>query len=176
MLARLRAEVLGRRLDLAPERGGRVPRPPRIVENAAGKRDEVSVSGADDGFGLLELGDQSDRDYRHVDALLHRTGEGNLVAGADGDLLARIEAAAGNVDRRAAARFQRSRKLDRLLYVPAALDPVCSDTRIVTGRSAGKAARTASNTSSGKRIRFSKLPPYSSVRRFDSGDRNWWSK
>ena len=34
-----------------------------------------------------------------------------------------------------------------------------AETRIVTPRSAGKAARTASNTSSGKRIRFSRLPP-----------------
>ena len=38
------------------------------------------------------------------------------------------------------------------------------------------AARTAWNTSSGKRMRFSSDPPYRSSRRFDSGDRNWCSK
>jgi hypothetical protein len=40
------------------------------------------------------------------------------------------------------------------------------------GRSAGQTARQAAKTSSGKRARFSSVPPYSSVRRFVSGDRN----
>jgi hypothetical protein len=43
---------------------------------------------------------------------------------------------------------------------------------MVTGRSGGNAARTASNTSSGKRRRFSRLPPYASVLLFDKGERN----
>lgn len=43
--------------------------------------------------------------------------------------------------------------------------------RTEIGRSAGQAARTASNTCSGKRARFATLPPYSSVRAFVSGDR-----
>ena len=51
-----------------------------------------------------------------------------------------------------------------------------ADTRVHTGLSAGKAARTASNTSSGKRMRFSRLPPYSSSRRLVSGDRNSCSR
>ena len=34
-----------------------------------------------------------------------------------------------------------------------------ADTRTHTGRSAGNAARTASNTSSGKRMRWARLPP-----------------
>ena len=42
----------------------------------------------------------------------------------------------------------------------------------VIGWSAGHTARTASKTSSGKRSRFSSEPPYSSVRRLDSGERN----
>ena len=40
------------------------------------------------------------------------------------------------------------------------------------GRSAGQTARQASNTSSGKRARLSRSPPYASVRRLVSGDRN----
>ena len=51
-----------------------------------------------------------------------------------------------------------------------------ADRRTHTGRSAGNAARTASNTSSGKRMRFSRLPPYSSVRWLASGDRNSCSR
>ena len=47
-----------------------------------------------------------------------------------------------------------------------------AEIRTDIGRSSGHAARTASNTSSGKRIRFARLPPYSSVRRFVSGEMN----
>ncbi len=47
-----------------------------------------------------------------------------------------------------------------------------AEIRTVIGRSAGHTARTASNTSSGNRSRFSSDPPYSSVRRLVSGDRN----
>src|SRR3977135_2322744 len=36
-----------------------------------------------------------------------------------------------------------------------------AEIRIQTGLCAGKAARTGSKTSSGKRMRFSRLPPYS---------------
>ena len=51
-----------------------------------------------------------------------------------------------------------------------------AETRIQTGLLAGNAARTASNTSRGKRIRFSRLPPYLSSRLFESGDRNSCSR
>ena len=44
--------------------------------------------------------------------------------------------------------------------------------RTVIGRSAGHTARTASKTSSGKRSRFASEPPYASVRRLVSGERN----
>ena len=50
------------------------------------------------------------------------------------------------------------------------------ETRTVTGRSAGNASRTSSNTSSGNRIRLSRLPPYSSPRRLEIGERNSWSR
>ncbi len=51
-----------------------------------------------------------------------------------------------------------------------------AEMRAHTGLPAGKAARTASNTSSGKRILFSRLPPYWSVRLLAIGDRNWCSR
>ena len=47
-----------------------------------------------------------------------------------------------------------------------------AEIRTLIGRSAGQTARTASNTSSGKRSRFSSEPPYSSVRWLVSGERN----
>ena len=40
------------------------------------------------------------------------------------------------------------------------------------GLSVGHTARIAENTSNGKRMRFSRLPPNSSVRRFDTGEMN----
>ncbi len=46
-----------------------------------------------------------------------------------------------------------------------------AEMRTVTGIRSGTARRTASNTSSGKRSRFSRLPPYASVRRLATGDR-----
>ena len=61
-------------------------------------------------------------------------------------------------------RLQLLRKGYGLLDVPAALHPVCARHSDRTGFSAGNAARTASKTSSGNRIRFSSEPPYSSSR------------
>ena len=44
-----------------------------------------------------------------------------------------------------------------------------AEMRTEIGLSSGQTARTAWNTSSGKRMRFSRLPPYSSVRLLVSG-------
>ena len=46
----------------------------------------------------------------------------------------------------------------------------------MTGSAAGNAARTAAATSSGNRARFSSVPPNSSLRRLDSGERNSCSR
>ena len=47
-----------------------------------------------------------------------------------------------------------------------------AEMRAHTGLSAGNAARTTSKISSGKRIRFSRLPPYASLRLLAIGERN----
>ena len=47
-----------------------------------------------------------------------------------------------------------------------------AEMRTEIGLSSGHTARTARNTSSGKRNRFSRLPPYSSVRLLVSGVMN----
>ena len=52
--------------------------------------------------------------------------------------------------------------------------PSTAETRKNSGLSCGHAARTVSATSSAKRMRFSRDPPYSSVRWLDTGERNWW--
>ena len=51
-----------------------------------------------------------------------------------------------------------------------------AEMRTLIGFSAGQISRTASNTSSGKRIRFSREPPYLSVRWFESGVRKLESR
>ena len=48
-----------------------------------------------------------------------------------------------------------------------------AEIRAQTGFAAGKVARTMSKISSGKRIRFSRLPPYWSPRLLAIGERNW---
>ena len=48
----------------------------------------------------------------------------------------------------------------------------CAEMRTHVGLSCGQAARTASNTSIGKRSRLASEPPYWSVRWFDSGEMN----
>src|SRR3569623_1957803 len=82
VLARLRAEILRRRLHARSQVSGGVPRPARIVKHAPGERDHVGVAGADDGFGLLEVRDEADGDHGHRDRLLDGAGERNLVARA----------------------------------------------------------------------------------------------
>ena len=55
----LAAEILIGRFDVAAEMGGCVPRPTRIVENCSRNRNEVGVTGGDDGLGLLVASNQS---------------------------------------------------------------------------------------------------------------------
>src|SRR5690606_20559044 len=77
-----------------------------------------------DGFGLFETGNETNGDDRHVHRLLDRPGERHLVVRTDGDLLRRMQAAAGNVDGGAATRLQRLSERDGLLHLPPSIDPV----------------------------------------------------
>ena len=178
VLARLRAQILLRRLHLAPE-----SRRPHATASA-GRRGSPRASATMSASPVPTIASacsnsviRPDGDDRHVDGALHRAGERHLVARADGNLL---RAGRGRRSRRGSRRSRAPRAPARTRWsarCPSRPRPNRSpETRIVTGRSAGNAARTASNTSSGKRMRFSRLPPYSSVRRFESGERNWCSR
>ena len=63
---------------MAAEVRGRVPRPARIVKHPARERDDVGVARSDDRFGLLEAGDQPDRDHGDTDRALHRARKRHL--------------------------------------------------------------------------------------------------
>ncbi len=101
---------------------------------------------------------------------LQLLGQAHLVAGADGDLLLLRHAAAGHVQEVQAARLQARARRPRLCSrsQPPSTQSV-ADRRTPTGMAAGTAARTASKTCSGRRMRFSSEPPYASAARI--GDR-----
>src|SRR5690606_25016075 len=60
----------------------------------------------------------------HLHRLLHRAGQRYLIARAYRDLLARVQPTARHVDCIAAPSLERLSELDRLLDIPAALDPI----------------------------------------------------
>ena len=104
----------------------------------------------------------------------------DLVAGADGDLLGGVVAAGGDIDEIDARLLEEFGEGDGLGEIPACAEglrgPVGGGDADEERQVLGPAARTARTTSRGKRTRFSKLPPYSSVRWLESGERNSWRR
>ncbi|MNV29397.1 hypothetical protein D3C71_1206210 [compost metagenome] len=102
-----------------------MPRPARVVEDAAGQRDRIGMAMAQDRFGLRRLGDQAHGDDRHAQLVrLDRLRERHLVARRQRNLLARVVATAGDVQELAAARVQHVRQGRGLLDIPATGHPV----------------------------------------------------
>lgn len=83
----LGAKILVRHSDLSAEVSGSVPGPTRVKEHGPRERDHIGVSRAENGFGLLEFSDHADGNDGERRRLLHRPGKGNLIAGADWNLL-----------------------------------------------------------------------------------------
>ena len=109
-------------------------------------------------------GDHADRAGEDAGVLANALGKRRLIAGADRNLRRRDVAARRAVDQVDAERLQLARELDRLLDVPAAVDPI--------GRGNAREQRqllratrceSPSATSRTSRVRFSNEPPYSSV-------------
>ena len=157
--------ILRRRHDRCAEHGSGMPHPTRIPQEAARHRDEVRIAGRDDCLRLRGRGDQPDR---HRAVRRSRGGSRartHLVPWPERNLLRGRHAAARRVDPVAAARDEPAREFDRLVERPARRRPSrCTTARTPSGRAAGHAARTASNTSSGNAMRLSNDPPYASVR------------
>src|SRR5262249_3406321 len=87
-------KILFGRTNLRSELRCGVPGPTRIVDNRTRQGDHVSIAGRDDGFGLLEAGDEPDRDYRHSNDGLDGSRERHLIAWSHGYLLGEVEPAA----------------------------------------------------------------------------------
>ena len=79
-IARVASADIGGRLNLRAEMRGRMPRPARIVQDSASKGDKVGVTSSENGFRLLEFGDQPNGDHRHSCCGFDRTSERNLVS------------------------------------------------------------------------------------------------
>ncbi len=60
---------------------GGVDRPVGIPNQFAGERDEVGLAVAEDGLGLMGVGDQADGHGHDMGLGAHAGGEGHLVAG-----------------------------------------------------------------------------------------------
>jgi hypothetical protein len=93
-MPRLRAEILVGDFDLRAEMRSGLPRPARIVQDRAGERDDIGITGTYNGFRLLEFGDQTHGDDGHAGGSLDRASERNLVVGPNRNLLRRCETAA----------------------------------------------------------------------------------
>nr|GEU28584.1 hypothetical protein [Tanacetum cinerariifolium] len=124
ILRRLAAQILARCAHLAAQRGGRMPRPARVVQHGARQRHQVSVAVGDDGLGVQRLGNQAHGHDRDTDHLLDGARQRHLVAGTDGNLLVRMQAAAGDVDHVDAALLEHFTHRLRLLDGKAARHPV----------------------------------------------------
>ncbi len=98
--------------------------PERVAKKFAGEKYRVGLAGADDGVGLL-------RGCDHADGTSGQTGlspnlccEGDLVAGAEGDLLQRAVSAGGAIEQINPVGGQFAGESDGVVDRPAAFDPV----------------------------------------------------
>ena len=80
--------------------------------------------GADDLVGLGGVGDHADGAGGEAGFAANAVGEGHLVAGADGDLLAGVVAAGGDVEEVDALGFDEAGELYGVFEGEAAFDPV----------------------------------------------------
>ena len=63
ILPGLRPQILVGPFHMRTEVRSSMPRPARVVEDRARKCDQVGITGTDNGFGLLKLGNESDSDH-----------------------------------------------------------------------------------------------------------------
>src|SRR5258708_3447971 len=119
------ALVLHRRFDLLTKNFRRAPWPIRITQHFARKKDQIRLFAHQDRLRLSRFRDQAHRARRYSGLLSDRFGKLHLVAGTQRNLDAGNGAPARNVYQINFIRLQLSRKLNRLLQIPAAFLPVC---------------------------------------------------
>ena len=93
-------------------------RPVRVAKFFAGKQDEISLCGANDLIGLCGFGDHAYGAGWNAGLAVNCLGVVDLIAGAHGNLLAGIIAAAGDVDEIDASLLHESGEGDGLREVP----------------------------------------------------------
>ena len=76
-----------------------MPRPARVVQQAACKRDHIRLALGDDRFGLLRFGDFAHRDGSQAGVGAHTLGKRHLIARAYGNVLAMRNATGGHINK-----------------------------------------------------------------------------
>jgi len=159
MATGLRTQILFWSFHGRAEMRGSMPGPARIVEYGSRESDKIGVASSNNRLSLIIACDETDRDGRQVRCSLDGASERDLIARPTGIFCAGVIPPLETcmaLQPRAASAFAKAMVCSRSQPPSAQSVP---DTRMLTGRSTGKTVWTASNTSRGKRIRFSRLPP-----------------
>ena len=147
---------------VALARGG-LQRPGRIGQVRACDRAQVRASGGDDGVDVVGLVDVADRHGGDADLVADLVGERRLPHAPVHRLLPRHGLPGGDVDEIGAGVLEGAHDAQQVRLAQAAVGPVArrdAHRQRLVGRPCARARRCS--TSSGKRRRFSMLPPYSS--------------
>ena len=142
-----------------------------IAQHLTAQENDVGAMVADDLIRLHRLGDEANRRRKNIRTHSDGLGNRNLVARTDGHVGVCDVPPSGAVDQVDRLLLQSARQLDRVLNGPA-LPPPNPCRRYAPSEATAQAetGRTARTVSSRKLMRFSKLPPYSSVRWLERGE------
>ncbi len=119
------AEVLHRPTRRFTQGGCRVERPIRIAQHLAGQEHQISLTLGYELVGLVWIGDHTHGCRWNAGLRSDSSRKGCLKAGSDGNAGIGNLSAGRSVDQVNAMRFEKARKLNRVVDGPAALDPIC---------------------------------------------------
>jgi hypothetical protein len=124
--------------------------PVGFAEEFAGEEDDVGLSGADDLVGLGGVGDHADGSGGEGGFAADAVGEGDLVAGAEGDLLAGVVAAGGDVEEVDAFGLDQAGELYGLFEGKTAVNPIDGGVADPDGEVGGKGGADGADDFEGK--------------------------
>ena len=101
----LAAEILVRRFDMTAQMRSCVPWPAWVIEDRTRNGDQVSITCGHDSFSLFEACNQTNGNHGDGNLLLDGTGQRNLIAWSNWNVLPKAQSATGNVDGIAATGF-----------------------------------------------------------------------
>jgi len=99
-------------------------RPIRVAQHFAGEQDDIGLVVADDLISLSRRGDHADSSSGDIGLTANPSGERRLIAGTDRNLSLLDIAARRAIDQIDPQGEEKARKLDRLVDIPTAFNPV----------------------------------------------------